>query len=256
MLDLSNAKFVYYTLKRTDYTTHIDRAPLQYMDLTYLISGEMTYYYNDEEVHLHAGDAILFPQGSRRERKETHTPVQYASINVHFPDNFTPPIAGHLPDRVTPTVLMLLEIMADAWSAASEFTDDLCLSLTAYLYYQLIASQMESQNPYIKSIKCYITGHLSEKITLQAIADSVHLTPEYCCSLFKKQTGKTVFAYILDQRINAAKRLIVINEMSLQNIAAELGFTDYNYFSRTFKRITGLTPSEYKQTSAAHPMLK
>ncbi len=249
MADLSQAEFLHYALKRTDSTFFIERQQLSYMDLTFLISGEMVYHYNDEEVHLHAGDAILFPPGSIRQRQATPTPVRYASINVRLPEGFVSPIAGHLPGSMTASVLMLLELMADTRHTPGELSDRQCLSLFSYLYCQLIADSLEQQNPYIKSIRCYISEHIAEKLTLGDIAAAVHLTPEYCCALFKKSTGKTVFTYILDQRIETAKRLITLGEMSLKTIAGEMGFADYNYFSRTFKRITGLTPSEYRQMS-------
>ncbi len=249
MPDLPLTEFLYFTYRRAEFTFPIERNRVLFSDLTYLISGEMTYLYNDKEVILHAGDAILFPQGSVRERRESHTPVRYASINVRFENGFVPPFSGYLPGRTTPAVLPVLEMMAKEHHSASEFADRQCLSLFAYLYYQLAASMSEGQNPYVQEIKRYVSNHISEKLTLQAIADAVHLTPEYCCALFKKHTGNSVFAYILDRRIDTAKRLITLGDTPLRAIAAEMGFTDYNYFSRTFKRITGMTPSEYKQGS-------
>ncbi len=252
MLDLSCAEFVFFAYRRVESTFAMERYQIPVMDLTYLISGEMTYYYNDQEVILRAGDAILFPQGSVRQRLEVRSPVQYASINVKFPEDQIselegePPLAGHLPGRTTATVVSVLELMEDIWYSASEFADTQCLALFTYLYYQLVSFKLESQNPYVKNIKRYIADHITDKLTLQEISDSVCLAPEYCCSLFKKNTGKTLFAYILEQRIDTAKRLIKLGEVSLKNIAGDVGFSDYNYFSRTFRRITGLTPREYK----------
>ncbi len=246
MLDLTHAEFLYFVYRRLDATFAIERTRVQVTDLTYLLSGEMSYLYNDEEILLHAGDAILFPQGSIRERRQTNTPVCYASINVRFSGDADCPLAGHLPGRATADVLPILKAMDNARRSASEFSDRQCLSLFSYLYYKLAASGLECQSPYIQSIKTYISDHLSEKISLGDIANAVHLTPEYCCSLFKKQTGKTVFDYILDQRMDTAKRLIMLGDMPLRAISAEVGFADYNYFSRAFKRITGLTPSAFK----------
>ncbi len=251
MPDLSHTEFLYFVYRHTDYTFAIERARVAVTDLTYLISGEMTYLHNDEEIHLHAGDAILIPQGSIRERRETPTPVRYASINVRLPEDFTFPFAGYLPGRATPAILPILKLMEDARHAASEYSDRQCLALFAYLYYQLAASEAGAQSPYIGRIKCYISEHLSEKLTLHDISAAVHLTPEYCCSVFKKHTGQTVFDYILTQRIDTAKRLITLGDMPLRAIAAEMGFADYNYFSRTFKRLTGLTPRAFKALSGS-----
>ncbi len=247
MFDPNQAEFFHFVYRHMDHTFAVERSRVTFTDLTYLISGEMVYRYNDEEVHLHAGDAILFPRGSVRERRATDIPVRYASINIRFGDGFISPLAGHLPGQTTAEVLPILKAMDEAWHAGSLYSDRQCLSLFSYLYYRLAATGLESQNPYVRSIKSHISAHLSEKLTLSDIAAAVHLTPEYCCALFKRHMGKTVFDYILDQRIDTAKRLIALGDIPLRGVAAEMGFADYNYFSRTFKRLSGMTPSEYKR---------
>ncbi len=247
MFDATNTEFIYFVYRHMDHTFAVERSRLSFTDLTYLISGEMVYLYNDREIHLHAGDAILFPQGSIRERRATDIPVRYASINIRFTDGFESPLSGYLPGQTTAEVLPILKAMDDARRSASEYADRQCLSLFSYLYYRLAATGLEWQNPYIQSMRSYISAHLSEKLTLSAISASVHLTPEYCCSLFKKHMGMTVFDYILDQRIDTAKRLITLGDIPLRRVATELGFSDYNYFSRTFKRLAGMTPSEYRR---------
>ncbi len=252
MFDLTHTKFLYFVYRNAPTSFTLERGRVNFTDLTYLISGEMTYYLNDEEIHLHAGDAILFPQGSVRERQGRHIPVRYASINLRFLDGFVSPLVGHLPGQTTAEVLPILKAMDGAWHSGSEYADRQCLSLFAYLYYRLAVTGLECSNVYVQNIKSYISEHLSEKLTLGDIAAAVHLTPEYCCSLFKKHTGKTVFDYILHQRIDTARRLITMGDLPLRQIASEMGFTDYNYFSRTFKRITGVTPSVYKATEMSH----
>ncbi len=246
MNDFINAELVYYSLKRTDSVFSIGPKILPYMDLTFLLSGEMVYYLNNERITLHGGDAILFPPGSLCRRLETDTPVRYASINIRFADGFAPPIAGMLPDCVTSTILFQLELISDIWKTTPRLAGEQCLSLCAYLYYQLVSSARDSQNDYVMSIKRYIADHISDKLTLPELAACVHLTPEYCCTLFKKNTGQTLFDYINHQRIDTAKRLIMLGNRTLSEIAAEVGYPDYNYFSRTFKRMTGHAPSYYR----------
>ncbi len=246
MFDPARTEFRYFVFRQMDHTFSVERSRLAFTDLTYLISGEMTYYCNDEEIRLYAGDAILLPQGSVRERLASDTPVRYASINIRFPEEFVLPLAGRLPGQTTAEVLPMLKALDKAWHSGSAYADRQCLSLFSYLFYRLADTELDNQNPYVKSIKSYVSEHLSEKLTLGDISAAVHLTPEYCCSLFKKHTGMTVFDYILKQRIDTARRLITLGDMPLRSIAIEMGFADYNYFSRTFKRLTGTTPRAYK----------
>ncbi len=249
MFNLKQADFMYFVYRNSADTYALERSRITCVDLTYLIFGEMTYLYNDTEFHLQAGDAILFPQGSIRERKATSIPVRYASINVHLRENPLLSIAGYLPGQTTAEALSILKIMDTAWHSGSGYTDSQCLALFAYLYCHLADMNPEYANPHIQSMKAYISKHLSEKLTLHEIAASVHLTPEYCCTLFKKQTGTTIFDYILHQRIDAARRLITLGDLPLQRVAIEVGLPDYNYFSRAFKRLAGVTPSAYKVTA-------
>ena len=65
--------------------------------------------------------------------------------------------------------------------------------------------------------------------------------------LFKKETGKSIINYLLDERLESAKMLIREGSLSLSDIAVETGFSDYNYFSRIFKKRVGVSPISYKK---------
>lgn len=86
-----------------------------------------------------------------------------------------------------------------------------------------------------------------EKITPAMIADILHMDLSYLCREFKKSTDKTIAIYIQEQKIAEAKRLIETTELSLSQIALQLGFSSQNYFHHVFKKITGMTPNQYAQ---------
>ncbi len=245
-MDLSKMKFVYFRMASQTGMVEIYREPVLYMDLTYLIKGDVLYYYNDREIFLHSGDIILFPQGSLRCRPKVYTDVSYASINVHFTDNFVPPFEGVIHDAITPESLQILRHIDRTWNSPSENAELQCLSLFSYLYYHLIDTVQAQGNPYIRKIKEYILRHIREKITLAEIAEYVHLSPEYCCALFKKETGQTIFNYINLFKVDTAKRLILLGQ-PLPEVVAEVGMNDYNYFARVFKSHTGMTPLLYQK---------
>ncbi len=83
--------------------------------------------------------------------------------------------------------------------------------------------------------------------TGDAIATAVNLAPNYLCNLFKKHTGITVIDFIIEQRIDFAKRLMIAQDTPLFKISENCGFNDYNYFSKTFKKHTGTTAAKYKK---------
>ena len=115
------------------------------------------------------------------------------------------------------------------------------------MYYQIIEATVNNENPHIKSIKQYVSKHYKEKMTLSEIANEVHLAPEYCSSLFAKQVGVSLFDFISKQRIEEAKSLIITTGFSFTKIAELCGFDDYNYFSRVFKRVAGVSPKDYRK---------
>lgn len=85
------------------------------------------------------------------------------------------------------------------------------------------------------------------KLTLSSIAQDLYVNKNYLCDIFKLETGTTINQYISDIRINSAKELIRKSQMTLNDISEKVGYSDYNYFSRVFKKKMGLTPSSYQK---------
>ena len=93
----------------------------------------------------------------------------------------------------------------------------------------------------------YISAHYTENLTLQNVADTVHLSKSYFSLYFKKQTGRNFVDYLIELRIREAKRLLVESESRIYDVAKAAGFKDVKYFSKVFKKITGLTPIAYRE---------
>ncbi len=93
----------------------------------------------------------------------------------------------------------------------------------------------------------YIRVHYDENISLQQIAEVVELSPNYLSSLFKREFEKSLFEYVTEVRIEKAKKLLLNTNLKLYEVAEKVGFSDVGYFSRTFKKISGINPSDYKK---------
>ena len=93
----------------------------------------------------------------------------------------------------------------------------------------------------------YINENLSAPLSLQSIARQAGLSPSYYGTLFKQQMGCTFIEYIQSRRISAATRLLVETGDTVAEIARQVGFSDYRYFSRLFTRMTGMTPTHYRR---------
>jgi len=98
----------------------------------------------------------------------------------------------------------------------------------------------------IDKINQYIHDHYTENISRNEIAGEFFLTPEYLAKLYKKKTGINIKDYINEYRIGKAKELLKAGEKNISMIAEMVGFDNFSYFSTLFKKVTGVSPKEYK----------
>ncbi|MDO4298211.1 MAG: AraC family transcriptional regulator [Lachnospiraceae bacterium] len=99
----------------------------------------------------------------------------------------------------------------------------------------------------VRDILLFIQNHYAEDITLDQIARTVELSRTYVSGLFKKELGVNLTNYITNYRIEKAKELLRETNLKSYEIAEKVGFLDESYFSRSFKKVTGMSPNAYKR---------
>ena len=99
-------------------------------------------------------------------------------------------------------------------------------------------------------ISRFINAHYREDISMQDAAAALRYSDAYFCKLFKQCFKVNFSAYLNEYRVNKARQLILDPRLSLKDIGAAVGYSDANYFTRVFKRLTGQTPSEYRMAAA------
>ncbi len=103
----------------------------------------------------------------------------------------------------------------------------------------------------VTGVKEYILKHLADDMTLGEIAWHVGKGEEHLARVFKRETGQTVFDYVREARVNRARTLILDPALSLSEIASRCGFHSLSFFSRTFRKVTGMSPTGYRRHMAA-----
>lgn len=99
----------------------------------------------------------------------------------------------------------------------------------------------------VKNIIEYIRTHYDEPLSVESLAAQYNYHPTYLTSLIKKYTGYPISSYINHIRIAVAKNILCVRDtLSIQEIASMCGFTDEKYFMRLFKKLEGITPSQYR----------
>ena len=212
-------------------------------ELTFVTKGELTYEINGKKFTISKGDAICVPACSLRARPSDQQ-ADYFSFNFIEKDFNKFPIL--IKDCISNEINLLLHSCEEIYLKNINWEDKINIALALIIL--LIESNFFELkcNPVINEIKRYIKDNLNNKLTLRNIAEKVGYSPNYCDSLFKKETGESIINYLIKERINEAKRLLIERTLTIKEIALFVGFEDYNYFSRTFKKITGVSPTEYK----------
>lgn len=117
------------------------------------------------------------------------------------------------------------------------------------LLYSILTSSRLFKKSSLSSLersKQYIEQHYSENLTIERLAGIAGLSPKYFVDLFKKTYGKSAMEYAAELKMNAAKLLMARGNLTLKEIARQIGFEDEFYFSRKFKKEVGVTPTAYR----------
>ena len=99
----------------------------------------------------------------------------------------------------------------------------------------------------ISSVKSFMDEHYKEKLSLESVASHFFIDKHYLARLFKEQYGVTLVTYLQQVRITHAKRMLRFTDKSIEEIGLECGIGELNYFSRVFKKLEGVSPSEFRR---------
>ena len=110
------------------------------------------------------------------------------------------------------------------------------------------ASDCSQENPTIFLIKEYISkNYMNETLSVKDISSHVFLSTSYVCTFFKNETGQTLNQYLTEYRMEKAKQLLKDARFKISDISSKVGYSDGNYFGKSFKKYAGLSPSEYRE---------
>lgn len=111
---------------------------------------------------------------------------------------------------------------------------------------ELSAFPQPSENDTISRIRQYVEDHIHTELTREQIGRALFMNPDYIARNFRAKQGVSLNDYIRDRRISRAKKLLRETSLPLPEICAQVGYTYNSYFFNTFKKITGLSPIEYR----------
>ena len=151
------------------------------------------------------------------------------------------------------------EHFAEEFGSADELQDRLRTSESAEAFLccllrQCIKWRIENVHDnscgIVYKAKDHIDSHyMDENISLRSVAEAVGLSPSYLSALFKREIGQNLSEYLTNVRIRRSKELLCCTSKMIYEIAYDVGFRDYRYFSQIFKKYTGQTPRQFQSSA-------
>ena len=111
---------------------------------------------------------------------------------------------------------------------------------------QLAVQTANAESPVMARAKQFIQEHHAEELSLQQVAAAVHMSSHYFCKQFRKATGMSFTAFVSRTRVEQAKNLLLNPNLRISEIGYAAGFQSLNHFNRMFKKVTGQSPTQYR----------
>ena len=160
----------------------------------------------------------------------------------------------------TPSPSIIHEVIGEILNAISE-NKSMSEAHASFLVYSMLMNLLELSgastvgtlaNPVVESAIDFIQSHLTEKLSVENIAANVGYSASYFSHVFTQEIGLSPYQYVVRSRMERAQMLLKTTRHSVQEIAFQCGFNSAANFCYTFRRMTGISPQEYKRRFLQH----
>ena len=231
-----------------------------YWELCFLSQGASVFYLEGERLELKQNTLVLLPPGTPHcEAWEESGFYRLLWLGL-WADYFTVFISERYQIREgirVPGAAAHLSLLEQALVELKR--KDFCYQevVTSYLtlFFVAVLRSFEVDSPHVPSWKAqvveevqqYLATNLTAQVTLAEISNQVGLSPNYLCSLFREQTGKTIFEHLGDLRLKKAQFLLRKTELPIYSIAEQVGYSNQFAFSKFFRKAMGISPTSYRE---------
>ncbi len=238
-------------------------------ELVLIWEGEADYSIGGRERRVHCGDLIVYNSGViHDERYGRNVPIASYCIamrglklrglreNALIPDNDNPvfPSGSHF-EALRDTMSLMFDALCTNADGCGHYCRHQLLGVLSRVWaLRNSAPAAASVQPNLlgSRIKALIDLHYTEDISLQSLADGLHISPYYLSHVFKDMTGYAPGQYITRRRVGLAQNLLISTNMPVSDIAARVGYPSPSHFHDRFTKNVGMSPSAYRKTYIVH----
>lgn len=262
----ANAPFYAYQVGVTnpDKNYFIHREVCSQIILEFVVSGEGFVEVDGKRERVTEGDVyLLLPQNKHSYGADKDNPykkiwinfISQPFLNIIYAFALNERSVYHIGERILPEFEKLLEV------AQNHITCDNVQIELSKIVYSILADltsfkddTLSPSNAFTRRVYSVLNGNVYGKPKIKELAQKLCVSEAYLIRQFKSVYGITPYKFLLNKKIETAKKLLVFTDKNIMEIAQELGFDNEHYFSDIFKQKTGLSPSSYrKQTINAPP---
>ena len=226
--------------------------------LFYLKKGSFVIQINNKKETVTAGDCYILPDYVHHHRNVLE-PIEF--VYVKFRENPASPYTLDIPfgkavfkdnDRFMSNITALEKLLPNDDFMSAAMREHLLMDILFQLCFESNPEQVSYENQacrdgLVGSAVSYIDKHLTEKILIEEVCRNTGTNASTLNFKFRREFNMSIGQYITDRRIKNACRLLISTSYSISEIALRCGFSDVYYFSNTFKKIQGISPSEYRK---------
>lgn len=260
-------------LRPPHYEMTTAEAYTDFYGISYMVSGERLIYSPDFTTIVQAGELTFIPKNVyRRTTYISNNP--YERILIKFTDKMVQGVIDTIgkkaydelctehvirfSDATREKVLAILAEMEEEWNSYNEYSE---LLLTGLLNKLIITCHterlmggtnmmnLEKKNIYLGQAIKYIKANLNKNPSLEDTAAAINISASYLSKVFINHLHTSYSAFVLNEKLTYARKLIVNSNLSMTDIAVESGFTSSAYFSDCFKKATGISPLQYRKNT-------
>ncbi|MDF2613073.1 MAG: hypothetical protein K0S71_859 [Clostridia bacterium] len=248
-ISVLNSKHFDQTSNKWVFTEHSHT----YMEMIYFLKGKAHINVGASSINTSIYDVIVYLPGQmHREEVDLTKDQEIICMGIDMKCSLpTPQSTFKLCDRLG-VLRWLFEQINTEYGSKNKVSPDLSKLYAQAIILQFIKyldiNELSGEIEALERIQNYIQQNLSSPITPPQLAAMCNISKSYLHRLFKKHLKTTPTYYINYTRISAAKSLLLATDYPIKSIADSIGFDDVAYFSRVFKKFTGVTPSAFRES--------
>ena len=264
--DIKSLSFQLESITKSKYDSdwHSTLHTHPFTELFYVVDGKGEFNIQGQRFPVKANDFVIInPQVEHTELSSPDEPLEYIVLGIRglsFSNLTTVSEGGHpfsffnLRDEQKDILRYLNAMVQEATSQQMSYElvchnllEILLIKILRHQHFDLEVGKQSKATKDISFIKHYLETYYHESIQLEDLASMTHLSRFYISHSFKKEIGMSPMEYLIDIRIKESKILLRTTNYSISQVADIVGFTTPTYFSKQFRKSTGISPTDYRE---------